>query len=125
MYEDLTFGDLKSATRVSEHSGVETLDDAAVEHESTHCDEKLHLHNIGEGSLNDVFVELVSGELKVRNQRMSNPDFDQEDTNINVADDEMTITIDRAGETITLVVACEGETNDDSGPDLEQLGVSL
>lgn len=124
MYEDLEFGELQTATRVVDND-VETLEDTTVERQSDRFGETLHLNNIGEGSLIDVSLDLVDGEITTDNKRRTNPDFDIKEVNVEVSDGEMTITMDRAGETIELVVECEGEVNDNTGPDLEEFGMDI
>lgn len=124
MYEDLEFGELQTATRVVDND-VETLEDTTIERQSDRFGETLHLNNIGEGSLIDVSLNLVDGEITTDNKRRTNPDFDIEEVNVEVSNDEMTITMDRAGETIELVVECSGDINDNTGPDLEEFGMDI
>jgi hypothetical protein len=124
MYENLTFGELKSAQRTNGDE-VTDIEDATIEHQSDRMAEKLHISNIGEGALNSVFVDLVKGELKATKKKRTVPEFGIEDSNIEVDDDEMTITIDRGFEVVTLVVECEGDVSDDDGPDLDRFGVDI
>jgi hypothetical protein len=125
MYEDLEFGDLKTATRVVDKDGsVETLGSAAIERVETRTENKLHLSNIGEGSA-DVWIDLVSREFETAKNTIHSAQFDYESADIDVSDGLMTITIDRVGETISLEIACEGDVTDDSGPDLDRFGVNI
>lgn len=125
MYEELDFGDLTAATRTTD-DGTETLTDATitVDRDGVNGPE-LHIKNIGEGPLNHVYVDLLTGDLDQRRDKRSNPRFSYDDANIDVSDGEMSITIDRGFETLALVIECEGELTDETGVDLEDLGIDL
>lgn len=124
MYEVLTFGDVRKATRESSNNGREEIN-VEIERETTASKAKLVLSGIGEGPLIDVYLNLLTGELEQDNARRTNPDYDFESVDISVSGDEMAIEIDRVGELIELAIECSGEVSDDTGPDLEEFGMDI
>ena len=123
MYEDLTFGDLTTATRTA-NTDVIDLEQTSVRHESgLHKDEALHIQFAhGDAPLFEIVVDLITGEIS---QPRDKPTYKFDDSHIDVSDGTMTITLDTHPETVTFAVECEGEVNDDTGVDLDELGIGL
>lgn len=124
LYERLDFGDVKAATRESENSGREKLA-VEIERKTTASKAKLIIAGIDEGPMIDVYLNLINGDLEQDNARRSNPDYDFESCDVSVDGGEMEIVIDRAGETIEIIVEAEGRVGDDGGFDLEEYGMDI
>lgn len=123
MYEDLTFDEITTAHRTA-NGDVIDLEKTSLRHESgLHTDEALHIQFAhGDAPVYEIVVDLVSGDIT---QPRDKPDYKFDDSHIDVSDGTMTITLDIHPETTTLEIECDGEVNDDSGVDLDDLGIGM
>jgi hypothetical protein len=123
MYEDLCFGEIATAHRTA-NGDVIGLEQTSIRHETgLHTDQALHIQFAhGDAPVYEIVVDLISGDIT---QPGNKPDYQFDDFNIDVSDDVMTITLDTDPETVTIGIECEGEINDDTGVDLDDLGIGL
>ena len=123
MYEDLTFGAITTAHRTA-NGDVIDLKQTSVRHETgLHSDEALHIQFAhGAAPVYEIVVDLIKGDIT---QPGNKPDYKFDGSDIDVSDGTMTITLDTHPETATIEIECEGEVTDDTGVDLDDLGIGL
>jgi hypothetical protein len=123
MYEDLSFGEIATAHRTA-NGDVIDLEQTSIRHETgLHTDEALHIQFAhGDAPVYEIVVDLISGDIT---QPGNKPDYKFDDSNVGVSDGAMTITLDAHPVTVTIGIECEGEVTDDTGVDLDDLGIDL
>jgi len=123
MYEDLTFGEIATAHRTA-NGDVIDLEQTSIRHETgLHRDEALHVQFAhGDAPVYEIVVDLIRGDIT---QPGNKPDYKFDGSSIDVSDGVMTITLDIYPETVTIEIECEGEVTDNTGVDLDDLGIDL